>query len=504
MKRATLYSTAVAALLLLPGLFVGPSFDAAVFTETAARLRDGVVPYTGVWDHKPPGIYLLGATAQLVLPWPNPWVVMWIVGLACVAGGAVLVALTLHRLGFRGGAVFGGMVAGAVPSMFIISLGGGLTEPMTTLPLAAALLVVLSDADPNRWRARNLLAGALLGVALLISLIAVAGVAAIGVLALVRNTSGNRPQRALLLAAGAGVPWVAVFIPLAVAGGFPAAIDALVTYGAAYRAVNLSHLREYANAEAAVVVLSLVVVAVPALVGLLRAVRLPDPWPLVALAGAVWTLATVAIAVYLGRFETHYAATLGIPIALLASVGVVDVLRRMRRRRSVGLIMIPATAGAAALSLAVIAANSWALVGPLQAETDRTDAVAAYLREHAPPGTSLFVWGNEPQLYYLSHRTPASRFIYMLPLTTPGYATPALVDSVRAELAARAPSLIVDAGSLEPGTPGDPSLLIPRPVVNEDGRAYDILDPLRSYIAQNYALLDVVDGWPVYQRQGGG
>ncbi len=195
MKRATLYSTAVAALLLLPGLFVGPSFDAAVFTEFAARVRDGVVPYAGVWDHKPPGIYVLGAAAQLALPWPNPWIVMWIVGLACVAGGAVARGLTLHRLGFRGGAVFGGMVAAAVPSMFIISLGGGLTEPMATLPLAAALLVVLSEADPKRWRARNLLAGALLGVALLISLIAVAGVAAIGVLALVRNTSGNRAQR---------------------------------------------------------------------------------------------------------------------------------------------------------------------------------------------------------------------------------------------------------------------------------------------------------------------
>ncbi len=277
-----------------------------------------------------------------------------------------------------------------------------------------------------------------------------------------------------------------------------------MTYGGAYRAVNLSHLREYANAEAAVAVLALLVVAVPALVGLLRAVRLPDPWPAVCLAGAVWTLATAAIAIYLGRFETHYAALLGIPIALLATVGVVDVLRRMRRRRAVGMIMIPAMAAAAALSLAVIAANSWALVGPLQAETQRADAVAAYLREHAPPGTSLFVWGNEPQLYYLSHRAPASRFIYMLPLTTPGYATPDLIDGVREELVARAPSLIIDAGSLEPGTPGDPPLLIPRPVTNEDGRAYDILDPLRSYIAQHYALLDIVDGWPVYQRQGGG
>ena len=500
MKVATIYSAAVAALFLLPGLLLGPSFDAAVFTEVAARVRDGVLPYAGVWDHKPPGEYVLGALAQILVPWFNPWLPIWLLGLVFVAAGAAMVARLLLRLGLRGAAVLAGMIAAGVPSVFIISLGGGLTEPMSVLPLAAAFLVVLSEGGSERWWARSLLAGSLLGLALLLSLIAAAGVAAIGLVAVLLADPKTRARRATLLVAGAAVPWIVVFVPLGVLGGLPAAFDALVTYGGAYRAVNLAHIREYAHAEAAVTVLTLLVVMVPAAVGVVRAFRLPDPWPALAIGAIGWVALTAFMAIYLGRFETHYAASLGIPLAIMASVGAGEIIRVARRSRAGGGIMVVATTITAMLSLAVIAANSWAMVTPLQAETERTDRVAAFLRDHSPPNGALFVWGNEPQLYYNSGLIPATRFVYLLPLTTPGYVTRDLIREVRDALAAAPPRLIVDAGSLEPGTPGDPPLLIPRTAANEDGRGYDILDPLRQYVADNYELLEVVDGWPVYQR----
>ena len=40
--------------------------------------------------------------------------------------------------------------------------------------------------------------------------------------------------------------------------------------------------------------------------------------------------------------------------------------------------------------------------------------------------------------------------------------------------------------------------LIERPVVS-DGRDLDILDPMREVVAERYRLLEVVDGWPVYE-----
>src|SRR5262245_50960881 len=48
----------LAVVALLPGL-IGPSLDAAVFSVVGERLAAGDVPYAQVFDHKPPGLYLL-------------------------------------------------------------------------------------------------------------------------------------------------------------------------------------------------------------------------------------------------------------------------------------------------------------------------------------------------------------------------------------------------------------------------------------------------------------
>ena len=43
----------VAAVVLLPGLVIGPSLDASVFVVLGQGLRDGALPYVDLWDHKP-------------------------------------------------------------------------------------------------------------------------------------------------------------------------------------------------------------------------------------------------------------------------------------------------------------------------------------------------------------------------------------------------------------------------------------------------------------------
>ena len=77
------------------------------------------------------------------------------------------------------------------------------------------------------------------------------------------------------------------------------------------------------------------------------------------------------------------------------------------------------------------------------------------------------VWGNAPRLYDLAGRTPATRYSYLYPLTTPGYTTDAMIDDVARELDADPPEVIVDAGSSAPGQPGFLPLLIDRPIATE-------------------------------------
>ncbi len=79
------------------------------------------------------------------------------------------------------------------------------------------------------------------------------------------------------------------------------------------------------------------------------------------------------------------------------------------------------------------------------------EVVAAYLRDVAPPGP-LFVWGNAGQVYALSNREPATRFVIAEFTNT---SSPRVVESreeVMADLRAKPPSVIVvDPRASEPG-----------------------------------------------------
>ena len=64
-------------------------------------------------------------------------------------------------------------------------------------------------------------------------------------------------------------------------------------------------------------------------------------------------------------------------------------------------------------------------------------------------------------------------------------------------LEADPPAFIVDAGSPAPGQPGFQPLLIARPLMS-DGRDLDLLDPLRAFVRDRYAEVEIADGWVVY------
>ena len=135
---------ALSALLLAPGLLSGPSLDSAVFMQVAERMRDGATLYAGIWDHKPPGIYLVLAAGQSLLPFLSAWAVSWLLSVAATAGTGWVVLTIARGLGTtRGASLVAGATCVVVMGEFLLSLGGGLTEPIAALPLALAMLATL-------------------------------------------------------------------------------------------------------------------------------------------------------------------------------------------------------------------------------------------------------------------------------------------------------------------------------------------------------------------------
>lgn len=478
---------------MLPGLTAGPSFDAAVFTAVAERLRVGDLPYLDAWDHKPPLIYGVNALAQLILAgWLGPWVPIWLTSVLLAGCVAALVASALTTMRFDWVySSFGGVVAAVITSVFVISLGGGLTEPLAAVFLAAALLVLLRAG----WsKVRIATVGALCGFAILASLMAVPGVMAIAALG---GLERGRRWVGLAVVGGVVVGGIAAAITLA-SGAMPAALDAVLGYGAAYRSSSQAWEQSDAHAQTAVVVIALAWAAIPASVGFLASLRGNVRQRHLARAFAIWLTLTVALPIYLGRFEAHYVAPMSVPLGILGAAGVREAVIRRSKSRVAFVLMAVAWGLAIGLSSTVIVLNTQAISASFEREAQRTELVSAYVADHSQPTDRLFVWGNEPHLYYLASRRPASRFIYLLPLTTPGYATPELIGEVLDAWELNPPTLIVDAGSFEPGSAGDPPFLIDRQVSN-DGRDHDILDPLRAFASDRYDELEIVDGWPVYQ-----
>jgi hypothetical protein len=482
------------AAMLAPGLLIGPSLDAAVFSHVGGRLLDGVAPYAGAWDHKPPAIYLASGASHALLGWLGPWVADWLLSLGATVGIGAAVARVLARLGVAGlpraiAAVGATILAGD----YLLALGGGLTEPLATLMLAWALLLALGPQSAARAAG----IGALVGLSILTSVQLLAGGLVVLALALFLRPAAARARSAAVMAVGLWLPLAAFAAWLVAIGALPAALDALVAYSAAYRGASAEFGAILAAPVAAWTALASLFLVAPALLGIASLQRIPQPARAVMIAALVSIGASLVLFVVQGRFYAHYAIPLAVPLGILAGVGLHRARESLDRARAATTRAVIVGPFIVTLVVSLISSiiSGGMQAAPIADESARMQAVAERLRDL--PAGALLVWGNEPRLYDLAGRAPATRYSYLYPLTTPGYSTAAMIDEVARQLAATPPGVVVDAGSPAPGQPGFLPLLVDRPIAT-DGRDLDLLDPLRTFVADNYDLASTVAGWPIY------
>ncbi|HKO32188.1 MAG TPA: hypothetical protein VJY85_00425, partial [Candidatus Limnocylindria bacterium] len=408
---------ALSALLLSPGLLSGPSLDAAVFMQVAERMRDGATIYVGIWDHKPPGIYLVLVAGQSLLPFLSPWVVSWLLSVAATAVTGWLVLTTCRGLGAtRGASLVAGATCVVVMGEFLLSLGGGLTEPISAVPLALALLVALS-ASPSIGRGRAIWIGALLGGGLLLSVQAAAGIAAVGALVWMRSRHHLVPVAGVV--AGIAAVLVAVVAWLALNGALSAAIDAVVTYNGDYRAVATETGAVLSGPVVAWTLLALLFVVVPVIYGLGAGLGRVAVTRQATLACLVWMVLALGSFAVQGRFLAHYAIPLAIPLGLLSGMGMDAMAERVRAGRSA--LIAPILLTLAISGVAAVTAGAMEF-RPIHRDRERARAVAEVIRPASTGDARVWAWGNEPVVYSEADRLSTTRFCYLYALVTPGYA----------------------------------------------------------------------------------
>jgi hypothetical protein len=435
---------AIAGLLLLPGLILGPAHDGAIFSTIGEQWIRGSMPYRDAWDHKPPLIYVVTAAAA-ALPGAT-WVWVWLFTLISVVATGTLVGA------MRGPVA--AILATASLAVFPVALGGGQTENFAALGATAAVFTAL--------RGRYTLAGALGAIALLFSVQAAPVGIALALLA--------RGRVLYVIGGGLGVMTTAVLV-VAASGLLGDVLEVLVIYSV-----------RYIGSQAGIDEL-------PALVlGLLPAVILAvsstgRPYSRLELACLGWTVGALLLLVLQGRHLSHYVAPTVIPLSILA-------IRPDRPAPRPSVIV-------AAAALLLIAA----LAPIAQLNTHRgppTSSIGAWIAANTQPTDRILDWGVEANIYLAADRAPAGRYPYLMPLVTPGYTTREMVESWVDKLASDPPAVIVDSEAANDYWPEGEDFLRPPPPGTAGGRNLDIVEPFRKFVRDRYVLQTEIDGRNVY------
>ncbi len=478
------------ALLLSPGLWLGPSLDSAVFLLAGTRIREGFMPYKDIWDHKPPGTYLLNAVSQLAFPWLDPWLLYWLLTLAFAAAAILVVDRLLERSLSPVAAYLWSLVCLIGIAAHPMALGGGATESFALLPLVA-VLAAIAGWQPT-WRV-SVSIGLLLSVACLMSLQAVPAAAVLFAAAVIRGLDAGPAAllRRIVAVAGGGL-----VVPLVVAGwlwsgGAAAdAVDQVVTYNAAYRDSS-----EGITTLLPAVLLLLGCLAVPALIQVARMVSRRRAFDRIGWVALAWAVGYSAYLGFQNRLYLHYLILLVPPLVLLAGPGMEWLVTRLR---SPDLM-----AKSAAIGFSVVATAMFAISGLTAAELTgitigktgeanaASEATAVWLDANTPSSARVFIWGDDTALYLNAHRTPYDRYVYQFPLVTAGYWSPERTSALLASWVASPPAVIVETPSSVPMFgPSDPN--------NEDPRSYDTLDSLRDFVRGHYRLAAALGNDAVY------
>ena len=269
----------------------------------------------------------------------------------------------------------------------------------------------------------------------------------------------------------------------------------MVTYNGIYVRINRENLDLSLISPIVLSLGCLACLLAPAFLSAVRRIDQETSKSRARIAAWIWLVSFALLTAAQGRIAPHYFI-LAVPPLTILGARVFDQARQ--RAGSPGQRLTLAVVLVGFLITAVVASFTTVRYFTRFPNRDQLGTVAAWIRTNTAEGQTIFAWGNQPYLYDAADRRPASKYVHMLPLTTPGYSSPEQVAELVSRFEAKPPEAFVDAGSSAPGEPGWLPLLIPRTVLRVDGRELDLLDPLRAFVRENYHLAEIVDGWPVY------
>ena len=478
-------------------------WDESVYLLMARSMLQGHMPYTAVWDHKPPGVYVLFLLAQVLFGQS----ILSIRILAVLAVTASCFLLYLYGRNVLGSRRIG-LLAGLFYAIFSLQNGGMATHTeilMTPFVVGAFYLMNARAKVPAAIQLDRLgvffLVGLALGAAIQIKTLAAFEALAVVGLIVSSILVARRQQRPLLAArvtAALALVALGILLPFLLAVVWFAAAGDLRDFYYANFTANFAYLHQ-ARLSLDSVVRSLFGQVRNALVlwaGFVLAILLVwtgrrrrplaeleltvlGTWFFSALLGVLWTR----------RLFQHYYLEVLAPLCLIAAFAIVNAAladTRLRKKpqavMAVGIVLL-------ALAKPLAGPVQWNVreVVTLARRTPRVDVsvyIARYLDQQMAPDDFLYVADGQPILYFLTDAKIPTKYVQ-----------PANLN--RTEIAA-----IIGEDPLQELD----SIMRRQPKYVVLGEEYDqdpaFYDRLQDYLARGYLLERTIQGVRLYRRAG--
>jgi hypothetical protein len=491
------------------------SRDSGLFAYGGWRILHGALPYRDFWDNKLPGVFYLDALA-IRLFGPYTWGLV-VFQMAYMAVTGWLFFTLARRFCSRAVAVIVTIFFLFYHSSYGLSDGGNYTESYIALPMLAGALLLVNWSQKRKGLLAPALAGVFVAAAALIKQPAASLVG--GMLLFVLLADRRRPAyaAAVSIITGAGVVVLLMIAWMAQKGILADAIDANLVFNRLYlvdsytarpgpvlwnlaRGLNLLAL-PLAGALGGIVSLGIRRRPVSGIAWLLI------PWFMLDLGGLAMG----------GRFYNHYFLAI-LPSAFLLMGILVDDVIRFRRSALV----------AAVIGLALIIGPVWRyenstnpdLTGlPICSITQQqchainwivtrrlplgvmlpAEEIADWIEARTNESDTIYVWGWETRIAFLTRRAFPSRYLHTHPLGATGFNRDVRIRELARDIEKHRPRFIVDDSPLMPTTapPLDPSQPVPpqfSPFFRLDG-----YEPVQEVVSRFYEPVAVVAGCPIYQ-----
>ena len=427
--------------------------DAGAYAVISHEVLQGKSLYTEIWDHKPPAIFITYAIAEVIFGYSAQTVVILNLFISLVV---------LFGIYYAGKAGRGGIVSGLWAAALWVIVSGTFEiegrDPNTELFLNACVIWAFALLAQNRKDGLTLKHLVIIGLLFALGSFykpVVVAYALFLMLAHIIFPSGESPNRkkaltdALTIGAVGAVGWIAVFGYFAATNRFEVFYKTIVSYNSYYSGNIWANMVAPLQGRSEFLFDFMNPLALFAVIGfILTFIRNRRQAALLAaFIASTW----IAIALP-GRFYAHYFQLWLPPLIVGASWAIgyfadSEKLRFKLASYAAGTVLVVILILNQMSPYQSALAKDWSpfINPPLIAGEDTAQKINSLLT----PDETFFLWGNTPNLYFLSGRKPPTAILFQQHLNE-SPVSEQLTERVKTDLAGERPELLITESGKPP------------------------------------------------------